>query len=1008
MRREGFVGRIVALAICLACARMAGAQSGIVSYWPLDEGFGTAARDVFGPNNGTLVNAPAWVTGHFGSGLSFDRTNRYVDLPVAIANSMRGSVSFWINTTQDFSLPPDMAGHVFYGTETNGDGYGGQNELHVSVENGSNSGRIRYSVQGNPNVRVMTPSTPRYNDGVWHHVVTTWDWPGNAIVYVDGAQRISGANTANPFVCVGGIRLGYAMSATRFYSGLLDDVRLYNRALTAGDVTALFGAGPTLPIGRVTRTLTSALMFSPGAPMTVRLQAIPQRSGEIVTTETVPSGLTPVIVGTPAGTASVVGQTIRWRVTLGSTTETLTYQVTPAVGPTELTFAGTFDAGPGWMGLATGGDTKVFGGLAVGIFDWHGNIGIDPLGLAGGDPSTAGNATFGGGVYTITGAGTGPFTSLDRAHVAAKNMSMDFALDATVQWTSSTSPVDVRAGLMVRDSLLPLEAMAYVGIRNPSTATLVVLNSRPTERSVVASAAIVPGAQPEHLRIVRRGILATAFRNPGSGWVQIGNVRTLSGLDGDVAACLFVSSNASGVDAVAQFSGVTLTPLVIQSATRDIQATSYTAGQPIHVAIDVRHLSGGAPFTVTEQVPAGWSISNVVPSGTVTGTTVTWSRTAATTQTALAYDATPVAGQPIETFSGFTSEAGIRGPVLGDTFIRRAGAKVVLYIRAAAFSEYDANIENLLGPAGVKVWVGATSVTVPGLGYGVVEVIEGADLPTYTKADGDLLFISQSPGSANLKYHTDDPIPIVITETASFSGGVPDRTRMYFSDVQGAGVGMDFNIITSHPIVAAFPMGITRMSLSGNMGTMRPTIASAVTVLAVSPTTPTWACLAAADVGVSGFRPGGWGNDPAPARRVCLGIPELPSMGNTSMTVAGVILFQRCAQWAMGELSPPLAPTAPTSLTVTALGLSMAQLDWHDNSLNESGFKIERKTSGTLTFTEIAQVTANTTTYQDNSLSPGVVYVYRIRAFNPVGVSAYSNEAIRQLASAVRRWQMYR
>ena len=61
------------------------------------------------------------------------------------------------------------------------------------------------------------------------------------------------------------------------------------------------------------------------------------------------------------------------------------------------------------------------------------------------------------------------------------------------------------------------------------------------------------------------------------------------------------------------------------------------------------------------------------------------------------------------------------------------------------------------------------------------------------------------------------------------------------------------------------------------------------------------------------------------------------------------------------------------------------QLAWTDNSNNEDGFKIERKTGTTGTYTQVATVGPNVTSYSDFGLADGATYCYRVRAFNSVG-----------------------
>src|SRR5262245_21906997 len=69
------------------------------------------------------------------------------------------------------------------------------------------------------------------------------------------------------------------------------------------------------------------------------------------------------------------------------------------------------------------------------------------------------------------------------------------------------------------------------------------------------------------------------------------------------------------------------------------------------------------------------------------------------------------------------------------------------------------------------------------------------------------------------------------------------------------------------------------------------------------------------------------------------------------------------------------------------------RLTWNDNSTNESGFKIERKAGSGGTFSVIASVAANSTSYNDTGLVNGTTYCYRISAFNATQNSTYSNES---------------
>jgi hypothetical protein len=85
-------------------------------------------------------------------------------------------------------------------------------------------------------------------------------------------------------------------------------------------------------------------------------------------------------------------------------------------------------------------------------------------------------------------------------------------------------------------------------------------------------------------------------------------------------------------------------------------------------------------------------------------------------------------------------------------------------------------------------------------------------------------------------------------------------------------------------------------------------------------------------------------------------------------------------------------PAAPSGLSATAVSTSQINLTWSDNSTNEDGFKIERSSNNS-TWTQIGTVDRNATTFSSTGLSANKNYYYRVRAYNVLGNSAYSNTA---------------
>jgi hypothetical protein len=92
---------------------------------------------------------------------------------------------------------------------------------------------------------------------------------------------------------------------------------------------------------------------------------------------------------------------------------------------------------------------------------------------------------------------------------------------------------------------------------------------------------------------------------------------------------------------------------------------------------------------------------------------------------------------------------------------------------------------------------------------------------------------------------------------------------------------------------------------------------------------------------------------------------------------------------ALTEVTPPVAPSSPAA---SSSSVSQINLTWTDNSANEDGFRIERKTGIAGTYSAIDTVGANVTNYNDAGLTEATTYYYRMTAYNAQGDSMYSSE----------------
>jgi len=116
--------------------------------------------------------------------------------------------------------------------------------------------------------------------------------------------------------------------------------------------------------------------------------------------------------------------------------------------------------------------------------------------------------------------------------------------------------------------------------------------------------------------------------------------------------------------------------------------------------------------------------------------------------------------------------------------------------------------------------------------------------------------------------------------------------------------------------------------------------------------------------------------------------------GPLSMDAGVALTYSAAYETPAGGIAIPIVGliTTPAYLNASAAGLHQISLSWTDNSDNETGFVIERRTSSSA-FGEIYRVGLNITYYQDTGLDAYTTYYYRVRAYNTEEYSPYSNEA---------------
>jgi hypothetical protein len=217
-------------------------SAGPIGYWTLDDGTGTTAADSSGNGNaGTLVNGPTWTTGKIGGALSFNGVNQYVTIPSAAAlNAYPLTVAVWMNTSTTTGLQGVVNKYA----------PGSLNGYQVFLNAGSLCAwyfkdTSNYVWDGTG----CTLATPGYANGLWHHVAFVVDASGGSL-YVDGVLKATQLWTGVPGATSTAQPLDLAVypgaAGVPYLSGSLDDVRTYNRALSATEVLGLYNGATNL------------------------------------------------------------------------------------------------------------------------------------------------------------------------------------------------------------------------------------------------------------------------------------------------------------------------------------------------------------------------------------------------------------------------------------------------------------------------------------------------------------------------------------------------------------------------------------------------------------------------------------------------------------------------------------------------------------------------------------------------------------------------------------------
>lgn len=204
-------------------------DTGLTGYWSLDDGTGTQARDFSSNgNHGTLTNMESgdWVDGKKNKALTFDGVDEYVvatNTGNAITNyNVSRTVSVWFQASATGSQR---------GIASAADTFGDTNPLWIMLQTSGN----KLAVYHGSDYRIGTTTL---STGTWYLATYTFNASDNSVkLYLNGTQEYSGTVVDSNFN-KGSIFIGSGYGGR--FSGMIDEARIYNRALSQTEVTTLY------------------------------------------------------------------------------------------------------------------------------------------------------------------------------------------------------------------------------------------------------------------------------------------------------------------------------------------------------------------------------------------------------------------------------------------------------------------------------------------------------------------------------------------------------------------------------------------------------------------------------------------------------------------------------------------------------------------------------------------------------------------------------------------------
>ena len=244
--------------------------TGLVGHWEMDGGVTDSAAP---PNDATAIASPTYVAGKIGQAISLNGTSQYATVPDSTDLDITGAITMaaWVK-------PTAVGTQDLIAKEISAVANGYQLSL-------SSAGKVFVRLNNAVASRVDSATSYPTDGNSWIHVAATWD--GNTVkLYYNGVQEGSSLAYAGPIVANGtALGIGAQSDNMRWFAGAMDDVRLYNRALSLAEIQALANPAATLDSIAVTPAEPRSRRAHPAVHrhrhIQRRLHARPDRLGHL-------------------------------------------------------------------------------------------------------------------------------------------------------------------------------------------------------------------------------------------------------------------------------------------------------------------------------------------------------------------------------------------------------------------------------------------------------------------------------------------------------------------------------------------------------------------------------------------------------------------------------------------------------------------------------------------------------------------------------------------------------